>query len=105
MLLNMTNAPAELAGPVARALNAPFLQMAWRGDRMDGWGWGGWLFMSIVMVLFWGTAVALGIWFVRSMPSHSHPDSSSALDIARDRYARGEISDEEFQRIKAGLSR
>jgi putative membrane protein len=91
---------------LARPLIAPFLQMAWRGDRMDGWGWGGWLLMSIAMVLFWGTVVALGIWFVRSISPHSHHEpGSSALDIARDRYARGEISDEEFQRIKAGLSR
>lgn len=91
---------------LAHSLGLPFLQMGWDGNHMDGWGWGGWLLMSIFMVVFWGTIVALGIWLVRSMSPHSHPEAgSAALDIARDRYARGEISDEEFQRIKAGLSR
>jgi putative membrane protein len=90
----------------AYALGAPFLQMDWGNDHTDGWGWGGWLLMSVLMILFWGTVVALAIWFVRSMAPHSHHDAaSSALDIARDRYARGEISDEEFQRIRTGLSR
>ncbi|MEO9256616.1 MAG: SHOCT domain-containing protein [Tepidiformaceae bacterium] len=83
----------------------PFLQMGWDGNHMNGWGWGGWLAMSVLMVLFWGGVVTAGIWLLRSASTHSHaPSGASALDIARERYARGEISDEEFQRIKAGLS-
>jgi putative membrane protein len=31
-------------------------------------------------------------------------DSRNAVDIARERYARGEISEEEFQKIKKDLS-
>ncbi|MEO9256271.1 MAG: SHOCT domain-containing protein [Tepidiformaceae bacterium] len=85
---------------------SPLLQMGWDGNHMDGWGWGGWLAMSMLMVLFWGGVVAAGILLVRWTSTHSHaPSSPSALDIARERFARGEISDEEFQRIKAGLSR
>jgi len=94
---------------LAHDLGVPLLQMGWDGNHMDGWGWGGWLLMSILMVLFWGTVVAVGILLFRST-GHSHgpqyPEAgSSALNIARDRYARGEISEEEFERIKAGLSR
>jgi putative membrane protein len=94
---------------IASARALPFLQMGWGGDHMDGWGWGGWLAMSLGMVLFWGTIALLGFWAFRSGAGHSHqvvtgPAPASALDIARERYARGEISDEEFQRIRRGLS-
>lgn len=84
----------------------PFLQQhMWGGD----WGWGGWLAMSLMMVLFWGGVLVVGIWALRGGAGHHHHDdpdrrSGSALDIARERYARGEINEEEFQRIKRGLS-
>ncbi len=86
-----------------------FLQMGWDGNHMDSWGWGGWLLMSMFMVLFWGAVVAVAILLLRSnrhSRGRQYPDAgSSALNIASDRYARGEISEEEFLRIKAGLSR
>lgn len=85
-------------------LATPFLQM-WNGDHMDGDGaWGGWLVMSLVMLLFWGTLAVLGVWALRSSHSHSSPAAGpNPLDIARERYARGEITDEDFERIKRGL--
>ena len=78
--------------------------VALRGMRDDhmNWGWGGWVAMVLMMAIFWAAVAAIVIWVVRS--TRRHPASSSALDIARDRYARGEISDEEFQRIKRGLA-
>lgn len=89
----------------AQSSGVPFLQM-WDGDHMDGWGWGGWLTMSVFMVLFWGGVIVLGVWLIRSLanPSHVHDGPASAIDIARERYARGEISDEEYERIRRGLS-
>ncbi|MEP7216051.1 MAG: SHOCT domain-containing protein [Anaerolineaceae bacterium] len=84
----------------------PFLQMGWDGDHMDGWGWGAWVMMSILMVLFWSTVVVIVLWLVRSQALHSHPEGkASPLDLARERYARGEISHEEFERIRENLSR
>jgi putative membrane protein len=84
-------------------------QMGWRGDDMN-WGGGGWLAMGLLMILFWAAVLGFGIWAVRST-SHRHdtvPGAGgrvdSAMDLARERYARGEISEEEFQRIKRGLS-
>jgi putative membrane protein len=80
-----------------------------RGDHMN-WGGGGWLAVGLMMILFWAAVLGFGIWAVRST-SHRHdagpaaggrPDS--AMDLARERYARGEIPEEEFQRIKRGLS-
>ena len=96
---------------VARASSLPLLvptitqQMMRGGD--GGWGWGAWIFMSLMMVVFWGGVLAVIVWLVRSN-SHSASASPSApmtpLAIAAERYARGEISDEEFARIKRGLS-
>jgi putative membrane protein len=84
-------------------------QMGWRGDHM-GWGWGGWLAMALMMGAFWIAVLVFGVWAIRST-SHRHEAgpgagsrADSAMDIARERYARGEISEEEFQRIKRGLS-
>ena len=80
----------------------PFLQM-WDGRHMDsGWGFGAWLTMTLGMLLFWGLIVGGMVWLLRTPHFHG-PQGSSAIDIARERYARGEISDEEFERIKRGL--
>jgi putative membrane protein len=75
-----------------------------------GWGmhpmWGIWgLGMALMMLVFWGVVVAgivLGIrWFVsQGTPARS----DSALDILRQRYARGEIGKEEFDAKKRDLS-
>ena len=35
---------------------------------------------------------------------YTHSVGNDPLDIARERYARGEITEEEFKRIKKGLS-
>lgn len=88
---------------LAEATNFTFLQAGWNNGHMS-WGWGGWLFMSIAMALFWGSVLVIGIWLLRLTSGNSRPAAGpSALDIARDRYARGELSDEEFRRIKKGL--
>ena len=88
----------------AASLLTAFLQM-WSGDRMhDEWGWEGWIAMVLMMLLFWGGIAALALFALRAGTSHSHPASGpSPLDIARERYARGEIGDEELERIKRGL--
>ncbi len=85
----------------------PFLQPhMWDGDS---WSWAGWLAMALMMALFWGGVLVLAIWALRGGARHHHHDSpdprpDSALGIARERFARGEINDEEFERIKRGLS-
>ena len=66
------------------------------------WGWGvGMLFM---MLLFWGLVIVgliLGIrWLLRQ---GKETRSDSALEILRQRYARGEIEKEEFEGKKRDL--
>jgi putative membrane protein len=69
----------------------------------EGMGW--WMvFGSVWLVLFWGVI----IWAIVSLVSRNdRPErqgEGTPLDIARRRYARGDISREEFERLKADLS-
>ncbi len=72
----------------------------------DGWGW--WVvFGWIWFVLFWGGIIALVVWAVNRLGGRSHnaPPPKTPLDIARERYARGEINAEEFERIRQDLAK
>jgi putative membrane protein len=73
------------------------------------WGWGGWLVMLAMMVLFWGLIVAGLIVLARSLggphPGRSGPDGGrpGAEEILAERFARGEIDEEEYTRRHALL--
>lgn len=64
----------------------------------------GWL----LMILFWGlvivTIIALVRWVVANNSGGSGSARESALDILRERYARGEIKREEYEQKKRDLS-
>jgi len=69
----------------------------------EGMGW--WMvFGGVWMVIFWGGLIALTAWGITKL---SRRDDSSpkhdVLDIARERYARGEISQKEFEQLKKDL--
>ena len=74
-----------------------------------GWGmhpmWGVWgIGMMLIMLLFWGlviVGVVLGIRWLMSQGKESRSDS--ALEILRQRFARGEINPEEFEARKRDL--
>ena len=70
----------------------------------EGMGW--WMaFGGIWMVVFWGGLIALIVWGVKKLTERGGSEhKSSPLDIARERYARGEIAKEEFEQIKKDLS-
>jgi putative membrane protein len=74
-------------------------------SNMDmGWGPGfGW----VLMILFWAIVIAAVIVLVKWLFADSgHGDrrgSKSALDILKERYARGEIGREEFEQKKREL--
>ncbi|MBV1714944.1 MAG: SHOCT domain-containing protein [Desulfarculus sp.] len=83
----------------------------WGGHMM--YGWGGWLggpFMIIIWILLIVAGVALIKWlFAASKKDQAPPFSLPApghdrsLAILRERYAKGEISSQEFQAMKAEL--
>ena len=74
----------------------------------EGMGW--WMmFGGILMVLFWGLVIALVVWGVKRLTERggsgpTTPEKGDPLDIAKERYARGEISKEEFEQIKKDLA-
>ncbi len=64
------------------------------------WEWMvfGWLFM----ILFWGGVIALIVWVVLRFTRHKET-GPAPLDVLKMRYARGEITKEDFDRRKADL--
>lgn len=72
-----------------------------------GNGMGGW-FGGIGMILFWGILILLVWYLIKQIggggaSGKGSTQSESALDILKKRYARGEISKEEFDRMKQDL--
>ncbi|WP_030982837.1 SHOCT domain-containing protein [Streptomyces sp. NRRL S-1813] len=82
-----------------------------------GWGWGGWFVMTAVMVLFFALAlvgiVALVHYLTRDHRGHQPgppPPSGKngwggrrAEDLLAERFARGEIDEDEYKRRLALL--
>jgi putative membrane protein len=67
-----------------------------------GWGMGfGWIFM----VAFWALVILGVIYLVKliSGGSKSSGEHETALDILKKRYAKGEISKEEFEARKKDI--
>ncbi|PVZ14778.1 SHOCT domain-containing protein [Actinomycetospora cinnamomea] len=78
--------------------------MWWYGPGMNGWGFG---LMTVSMVLFWALIivgiVALIRWMGRSgQAPTSRPTAEQLLD---ERFARGEIDDEEYRHRRDLMSR
>jgi putative membrane protein len=75
----------------------------------DGWGWGWMAFGAVWMVFFWGVLIALVVWAFsrltgdRQRTEGQRLESRSALDIAKERYARGEITREQFEQLREDL--
>lgn len=69
-----------------------------------GYGSGG--FGMIFMLLFWIVIIGLLVWLFRQFfGKDSSAPQDSALEIARKRYAQGEIDKEEFEALKHELSK
>jgi putative membrane protein len=65
-------------------------------DQSGGWN-GGWWIWSPVMFLFWIAAVALIVWFVRRSSRHDSSGIDRARGILAERYARDELSADEYR--------
>jgi putative membrane protein len=75
----------------------------------DGWGWGWMAFGAAWMVFFWGAIIALVAWTIsrlsadRERTEGRRSETRSALDIAKERYARGDINREQFEQLREDL--
>ena len=81
------------------------------GNMMGGWGYGGYGssgygLMGVGMLIFWIGIVLLGIYLFRRNNSRINVEGvgkQNAMDILRERYARGEIDSVEYQSRKKDL--
>jgi putative membrane protein len=68
-----------------------------------GWGWMifGWLFM----ILFWVAVVLLVIWLIKQLKGPRGPATAgeTPLEILKTRYARGEITREQYKEMREEL--
>ena len=69
----------------------------------EGTAW--WMaFGGIWMIFFWGGLVALIVWGISKITrNNSSGEKQRPLEIAKERYARGDISREEYEKIKKDL--
>jgi putative membrane protein len=73
--------------------------MTWHDGT--NWGFGGFFLMVLLMALFWGALIGTAIWAIRQFrprETGTTEATSSAMRILEDRFARGEIDADEFQR-------
>ena len=79
----------------------------WRdgGGWHDGMGAGGWIVVSVMMLLFWAVVVGGVVWLVRGARA-GHPGVSGdrARQILDERFARGELTEEEYRQRRDLLS-
>lgn len=76
--------------------------MGWYdGDHMSGWTWLG---MSLSGLLVTGLLVLGGLLLVRAARRDDRSVPSTPEQVLADRYARGEIDEEEYRRRLATLT-
>ena len=67
---------------------------------MDGhgfWMWGMWIIPLIIILLI--------IWSVKNNPFGEKSNSESPLEIIKKRYAKGEITKEQFEEMNKNLTK
>lgn len=82
---------------------------------MGGFGFGGMLFGGLMMLVIWVLVIAGAVWLVVTLARGGHAANAAQsnigtpvlgqtpLDVLKTRYAKGEITKEEFDQIKRDL--
>ncbi len=71
--------------------------MHWYGDGMGGWGFA---LMAINMILFWTLVITGVVALIRYLGrgTQGRPGATGPEQLLAERFARGEIDEEEYQR-------
>jgi putative membrane protein len=79
--------------------------MVWYGN--GGWGWGAWIAMIMMMLVFWGAIafiVVLVLRHGRSAPVREREEAGrDATRILDERFARGEIDEDDYRKRREVL--
>jgi putative membrane protein len=72
-------------------------------NMMDGWGGaaGIWMLVGLLVV---AVVILIGVWLIVRSSRDARSQTATALDILRERYARGEVTKDEFETAKRTLA-
>lgn len=79
-----------------------FGMMHWGGYGWDG-GWLGWIMMVVWWVVIIWLAIAVIRWLSARTGEGSERHAPSALEVLKERYAKGEIDRKEFEEKRKAL--
>lgn len=79
-------------------------------SEMGSMGWGaGWSFFGMLHMVLWWVLIVLGIvvlakWLFAGRPRDDERDGNRAMNVLKERYARGEIERDEFEQKKRDIA-
>lgn len=79
-----------------------FGMMHWGGYGWDG-GWLGWLWMVVWWILVIFLIISAIRWFSERTSQNGMVHGKSALEILKERYAKGEIEKKEYEEKRKAL--
>lgn len=104
----MLNILTKTALTAVSAISADISRFSDFHRGMMGGMWGFGAFGMVFMVLFWGAVIFLVVWGItrlKRVQKDSAPESSkSSLEILNKRLASGEISEQEYEKIRKKIT-
>jgi putative membrane protein len=90
--------------PIAAFADVEGCGFMWGWNHMMNFGFGGGIFMMFIFAIVIGLIIYFVITNTKSNRSAGGSNETS-LDIIKERFAKGEISEEEFEKMKKTLKR